>query len=263
MRKNFIIDFIAFLTGLLITSFVTALPVKGFSAEWFILKIIQFAIASVVVREFGRFLLVPPLKSPEVPGVMSVFDNGIIESNYNFCSTSTKEIALWKSPTFSYYLNLNTIRMISEKARGVVEVNLSADPRDKQMFYEEGRRVVQDYANRWVANVLSKFNGLRFLIYPEEVYREKEKEIESLVSIQAAGSIHCIPILRERLLSRLTEVEKQQLQELSNKLSQKIEDEYALISRWDKLMLKLKKREQSIFMQYTRLPNNRCLRRFT
>lgn len=241
MRKNFIIDLIALLLGLLITSFVTAIPVKEHSAEWFILKIFQFVIVSVIVSEIGRFLFIPPFKFPKVPERMSVFDDGIIESKYNFCSTSAKEIALWESPTFSYYLNLNTVRMISEKVKGSAEINFSTAPQDKQMFYEEGRRLVRDYANRRVTNVLSKFNAIRFLIYPEEVHREKGKEIESLVSIQAVGSIHCIPIIRERLLSRLTEVEKQRLQELSDRLSQKIEDEYTLVSRWDKLMLKIKK----------------------
>jgi hypothetical protein len=234
MRRENIIHIFSLFIGLLFTSAVTLLPVAEYSIPWFILKVIQWINATIITEVISRFLFLPPSKPPEVPIRISAFDEAILGAKYNFCSTSTKEIALWESPTFLYYLNLNTLRMMSEKAKGLTEIVFSNDPNDKRKFYEEGRQLVEDFANRRVDNILSKFVAIRFFIYPEKVYKDKEKQIETLISIQAIGSIYCIPIIREKLLSRLTEVEKQRLQELSSKLSQKIEDEFTSLSRWEK-----------------------------
>jgi ubiquinone/menaquinone biosynthesis C-methylase UbiE len=242
MRKELLTDILSFSIGLIFTGFVTALQVPEYSTAWFILKFIQFIGVSIPVREISRFLFIPSVKPPEVPQIINAFDEGIINARYNFCSTSTKEIALWESPTFLYYLHLNTTRMISEKAVGSVEINFSDDPEHKRAFYESCRQLVADYGNGRETNILSKFNAVRFLIYPENVYRNKEKEIEALISVQAIGLIYCIPVIREKLLNEMTDKEKEMLQELSKKLNQKIEDEYTSVSRVDRILLKRKKK---------------------
>ena len=131
--------------------------------------------------------------------------------------------------------------MISEKAKGLRELTFSNDPTHKKEFYQEGRQLVKDFAEKNSANILKKFVALRFLIYPEEVYKEKEKEIETLISIQAIGSIHCIPVVREKLLENLTQMQKRKLRELSTNISQRIKDEYTFVSRWQRMVFWLKK----------------------
>lgn len=241
MKKEHIIDAFSLFLALTFSGFIDLLPLIKYSTEWFVLKFFQTLIASWFIRGVSRILFIPPRTFPEVPQRLSAFDDGIIGARYNLCSTSTKEIALWESPTFLYYLHLNTKKVISEKSIKTLRIDFSNDLRDKQMFYEEGRRLLADYGNEQKEKILREFNAIRFLIYPENVFREKEKEIRALISMQAIGGVYCIPVVREEILSRLTDLEKQVFENLSRRLSQKIDDEYTLVSRWDKFWLKKKK----------------------
>lgn len=232
---------ITFIISFLITALITPIPVKSWSLGWLSLKSFEFLTCILLIWIFYSYFFIPPIKPPEVPRRLDAFDREIIQADYNLFSTSTKEITLWKSPTFSYYLNLNILKNIAERSRGVEEVIFSEEPTNKQEFYENGCKLVQDIASKSVTNILTQFNALRIFIYPEKVYREKEKEIKSLILMQAAGGIHCIPIIREKLMDKITPEEKRKLQELSNRLSQKIEDEYTLVSRVERLLFKVKK----------------------
>lgn len=211
------------------------------SLDWLLMQVLRFVAINFVTLKLGQFLFVTPLKQPEVPRPLNAFDEAIIRSRYNFCSTSTKEIALWESSTFLYYLNLNTIKTISEKTAGPSRLEFSADQKDKEIFYGEGKQLLKDYANELKSNILSKYSAIRILIYPERIYKEKREEIESLISIHALGRIYCIPVVREKLLSELNKLERGTLRDLSKKLSQKVSDEYTLLSRKDKIALKLKR----------------------
>jgi len=208
--------------------------------EWWLFQVWDFLALNFVILTLYKALFLPPSEEPAVPETPSPFDNAIIGSKYNFCSTSTKEVALWRSPTFSYYLNLNTIKSISEKATGPKTLRFSSEPADKKRFYLEGKKLLEDYTNKSVENILSKYSGIRILIYPEKVFKRMEKHIEAIISIHALGRVYCIPVVREELLKHLNALERSTLQNLSNIISQKISDEHSF-SRWDKVVLKLKK----------------------
>jgi ubiquinone/menaquinone biosynthesis C-methylase UbiE len=218
---------------------IGAIPL--WSIDWFLIQVLRFIAINFVTQTIAKFLFIPPLKQAEVPQTRNVFDEAIIRSKYNFCSTSTKEIALWESSTFLYYLNLNTIKNISEKTSGPSILEFSSQEKHKKAFYDEGQQLLKYYAMGETSQILSKYSAIRILIYPEKIYREKEKEIESLISIHALGRIHCIPVVREKLLNQLNQKEKNTLKELSLKLSQRIADEYTLVSRAERFSLKIKR----------------------
>jgi len=214
---------------------------EPWSSDWLLVQILKFIALNFITLKLGQFLLSTPSKEPEVPKRLNAFDDAIIHSRYNFCSTSTKEIALWESSTFLYYLNLNTIRTIAEKTAGPSKLEFSADPELKKIFYEEGKQLLNNWGNKTKSKILSKYSAIRVLIYPEATYKEKEEEIRSLISIHALGRIHCIPVIREKLLSQLNKLERETLKDLSLKLSQKVSDEFSLMSRIDRAALRFKK----------------------
>jgi ubiquinone/menaquinone biosynthesis C-methylase UbiE len=215
---------------------------QPWSLDWLLFQLLSFlAINFIIILAYNWFFS-PPKKMPEVPNVIDAFNEGIINSKYNFCSTSTKEVALWISPTFLYYLNLNTIKSISEAAKGPSNVIFSTNEEDKSDFYREGLSLLEDYANNSCSNILSKYTGLRFLIYPKEVYEKNKEEIKSLISIHALGRIHCIPVIRDELLNRLNDLEKGRFQSFSKELNQKVTDEYTGLSRAKRYLLFITKK---------------------
>lgn len=236
-KKDYVLT--AALTFLLTILFARVIkPFELWTSNWWLLQVIVFLAINSIIITIYNLLIIPPRKAPEVPNVLNAFNEAIINSKYNFCSTSTKEIALWKSPTFLYYLNLNTLKSISEAAKGPCNVTFSADVDDKEIFYDEGIQILDCYATGSHSNILSKYTGIRLLIYPREVYEKNKEEIRSLISIHALGRIHCIPVIREALLNRLNDEEKEILGDFSNKLNQKIVDEHTELSRARRFILR-------------------------
>ena len=220
---------------------ITAIYAPPWSREWWFLQIVNFLAINFVIIIIYNWLFTPPQKAPEVPNIIDAFDEGIINSKYNFCSTSTKEVALWGSPTFLYYLNLNTLKSISEATKGSCNAIFSTKDEDKKAFYDNGINILRDCVSGLHSGILSKYTGIRFLIYPKEVFEKNKEEIRALISIHALGRIYCIPVIREALLNRLNDVEKETLHDLSNKLNQRIVDEYAGLSRADRFKLSFSK----------------------
>ena len=189
-----------------------------------------------------KYLFIPPPKKySTVPEQLSAFDNAIVNAGYNFCSTSTKEFAVWESPTFQYYLHLNNLKVFSKKAVGSTEIKFSNEPQHKDEFLNNCKQIIKYYGNASENTILKEFNAIRFLIQPEHVYREKEKEIKAFISVQAIGAIYCVPIIRERLMDLLNNEEKDALDNFSEKLKQSIEEEYALMSRVDRFRVRRQK----------------------
>lgn len=215
---------------------------EPYSLDWYSFQLMSFLSFNFIILIIYSTFFEPPKEDPEVPNVLDAFDKDIRESKYNLYSTSTKDIALWKSPTFLYYLNLNTIKSISEAARGPSNVLFSTDTLDKKEYHEDCLNLLSDYARNERTKILSKYTGLRFLIYPKRIYEKNKDEIKSLISIHALGRIHCIPVIREELLNKLNKPEKDDFKELSGKLNQKIRDEYTDLSRIERLKLKINKK---------------------
>lgn len=165
---------------------------EAFTVQWWLFQIWDFCALSFVALTLYKALFIPPSEEPEVPQILNAFDEALIGSKYNFCSTSTKEIALWKSSTFSYYLNLNTIKTISEKATGPRILKFSAESSDRQNFFEEGRRLLENYAKKSKKNILSKYSGIRILIYPKKIYKKKREanRVDNLNPCTWENSLH-------------------------------------------------------------------------
>jgi len=239
LKRTRVKDIISFASAFITAILPFALPPEIINIIWRIfLSVAMFFISRFIYSYF----FLPTQRLPDIPKTIEKFENAIVEAKYNLCSTSTKEIALWQSPTFLYYLHINTLKVISEKAHGTTDIDFSNKPEDKTKFYDEGRKLVEDLAyEKRRRNILTKFIAIRFFIYPEEVYAEKKEEIKSLISIHAINSIHCIPIIRERLIAYLNPNDIIELQKLSEKLRQRIEDELpSSMARWDKMKMKIK-----------------------
>ncbi|HEC87092.1 MAG TPA: class I SAM-dependent methyltransferase [Thermoplasmatales archaeon] len=242
-------DFVVVLfLGLVIT--ILLAPLTGgillppYSLGWWIFHIMFFLLVSYSTHIVYRLLFVPPLRPPSVPKRILSFDEAIRKSEYNFCAISSKEIALWKSPTFLYYLILNDIKNIIEyNLRNKASViKFSTEAIDKNKFLDEGMVIAHKIAN---GEICPKFYGIRLLIYPESVFSDYANEIQSLIQMHATARVHCIPVVREKLISKLTTEERDALNKFAKDMDQNIKDEYTALSRVKQLAMSFKRKKQT------------------
>ncbi len=232
-RKDYIISF---LVGLGIS--VIAGPITGsallqtYSSAWWIFQFL-FGVVSVFLSHLVVVLLfIPPLPQPEVPRRVNAFDDAIVKAGYNYFAISSKEIALWRSPTFMYYLTLNDVKHIIEYGIQHGGIEFSTDEHDNRVFQASGLQMVRRIAQ---GEIDPSFSALRLLIYTEDAYAEHETEILALIQMHAIARVHCIPIVRERLVRKLSNSDREKLKNLSKRLNQSILDEKPAMSRMSRL----------------------------
>lgn len=239
---------ISVIFGLVITMFLAPIlilntSIATHSIEWWVFQALFFGIASYTTYICYRAVFIPPAKAPTVPKRILSFDEAIRKSEYNFCAISSKELALWKSPTFLYYLILNDIKNIIEynlKNKASI-VKFSTEAIDKKNFYNEGISLIGKIAGE---NIRPEFQGVRLLIYPENIFNDYADEIQALIQMHATARVHCIPVIREILVNKLTTEERNTLNDFSKEMGQNIPDEYTALSRFDRVYMYFKKKKQ-------------------
>lgn len=233
--------FVPFLIGFAFTLFMVFMinkPGEKPSREWWATTIFTGIFTIQLTRWIQVKLFRKQTKTPDVPEKALAFDEAIKSAEYNFFAISSKSILLWETNTFLHYLMLNTIKNIIEFSatnRGV-SISFSSDEEARRQFFDEGFDILESLANN---EVPPKFFGLRLLIYPKHVYEQFASKIEHLISIHALGRIHCIPVIRDRLLEKLPKELVVKMNEFAIHIldQQKIIEELTHYSIWDILQL--------------------------
>lgn len=160
-----------------------------------------------------------PVAVPSPDAIPALTDD-VRSATLNVTAVSSKQLALWQSPTFIYYLMLNGAKSLLEYAKriGAPLVQISSDLQEQQFFYNEGIAVMRQVASN---EKIGPFFGLRLLIYPAFEYTVRRTYIQALISAHSLGRIHCIPIIKERLVSRLSDDDRELLTDFSRKIGQR------------------------------------------
>jgi len=188
---------IGLILGVIFGPIIGSKLVSYFSFWWWVFQVFFIFVAVYSTHLVYQALFVPALPKPNVPELVSAFDEAIRKASYNFCAVSSKEIALWQSQTFIYYLTLNDIKNILEYNSKYQKIQFSTHPDHKGAFYQEGLAIANRIAS---GQIYPGFFGLRLVIYPEEVYNNFMAEVLSLIQLHAIARVHCIPLVRERLV---------------------------------------------------------------
>lgn len=168
-------------------------------------------------------LLAPRPMGETVERDAAALTESITSSLVSSYAISSNWISLWRSPSFSYYLHLDTASsLIAYSMRFESPIaRLSTDEKDQRQFFDEGWELVRQIAHGTAP--LTKHRA-RFLIYPQWVYENYAPEINQLIRSHSAGRIPCIPLVSERLHRRLPEGEQRDLRKLCGQLGQTVID---------------------------------------
>jgi SAM-dependent methyltransferase len=229
------------ITGAISLLFTVALgllsPYAGvteFSGWWWALCVVFLLLGFSMFNAIYRWLFMVPAVVPTVPQIANSFDQAVTDAGYNFCAVSSKELRLWRSPTFSYYLELNALKTMMEFSTHHTCPDFSDETEQKRIHFQNGLDLVKCIAHGTAVN---QFYGMRLLIYPEDVYDEFREEIKCLIQLHALAGMHCLPVKRESLAHSLNDDERDDLKNLSQLLGQRLHDEQTALSRVDRLRL--------------------------
>lgn len=209
--------FIALLTLLI---FATRPDTTLFSwAAWgptiFALIISELALNIFVLwrRTKNPFDWIPPLEKS------SGLSQKIMDAKHNFCAISSKDPALWRSPTFMSYLMENAMKTLTEmSAIYQVPLVLSKKTEDKENHIRDCQQVMEIIGR---GQDPEGFVGIRLLIYDSEVLKDQEKLVSHMVSLHAKGGMYCVPIRKEVLTENLTGEDKQLISAFLDKVGMK------------------------------------------
>jgi SAM-dependent methyltransferase len=178
--------------------------------------IATFLFINVLARE----VLGPPRAlSDEVVRESSRLTDAITSPLQSVYAISSNWLALWGSPSFRYYLHLDTtlsLIALSEQHESPL-ARLSTDVADQRAFYDEGLTLLSDIAAQ--SPPLSK-HRVRLLIYPHWVYTTYSAHILSLIRSHASGRVPCIPLVAESLYKRLSPQQREAMTNVSAGLAQ-------------------------------------------
>jgi len=152
-------------------------------------------------RTRNPFSWIPPLEKS------SGLSQKIMDAKYNFCAISSKDPALWRSPTFMSYLMDNATKTLAEKsAIYKVPLVLSREKEDKENYIRDCQQVMRAFAD---GQDLKEFIGIRLMIYDSTVLKEEERLLGQMVSLHAKGGMYCIPVRKDILVENLLAEDKQ------------------------------------------------------
>lgn len=214
---------IGLILGVIFGPIIGSKLVSYFTFWWWVFQGFSIFVTVYSTHLVYQALFIPAFPKPNVPELVSAFDEAIRKASYNFCAVSSKEIALWQSQTFTYYLTLNDIKNILEYNSKYQRIQFSTHPDHKGAFYQEGLVIAKRIAS---GEIYPEFFGLRLVIYPEEVYNSFTAEVLSLIQLHAIARVHCIPLVREKLVQQLNDEERSSLGDFARRLRQDIKEEY-------------------------------------
>lgn len=183
------------------------------------LLLVGFTLYTPVSVYWGYRLLFGPITVPPPDSIPRLTEE-LRNTRLNFCAVSSKQVALWQSPTFLFYLMLNVIKSLLQYAKriGVPLIEISTQTAEKESFHAEGLEIMQTLAT---GDKVDSFFSLRLLIYPRYMYVLRRSFIESLIHAHTLGRIHCVPVIKEKLVQGLDDSERAQIRGFAKKVGQR------------------------------------------
>lgn len=130
----------------------------------------------------------------------------IMDAKYNFCAISSKDPALWRSPTFMSYLMDNATKTLSQMSTTYpVSIELSKEVEDKENYIRDCRQAMQMIGN---CQDPEGFTGIRLMVYDSKVLKEEEKLLGQMISLHAKGGMYCIPVRKDVLIENMLSDDK-------------------------------------------------------
>jgi len=215
---------IAFLIGLLVSAIVL-ITLAARTEEVISRGTLGPTILALIFSEIALWALVEWLRTRNpfagIPRLETT--SGLTErlsgAEFNFGAISSKHPALWRSPTFLFYLQVNTVKSLIEMSRYYdVPIVYSREHRDREEYLTRTRDILRAFAQD---QPLDRFTGIRLLIYDSKVLRDQESLLRSLINAHALGGIYCVPIMKERLLPSMTDTDKEQMAKLCKTIGQR------------------------------------------
>jgi len=160
-----------------------------------------------LLEQYAVITLLTPHTPTAIPIAtdISIADN-MAAATHNLCAISSNWLGFWLTESYLYYLHLNTaksLQSLTKQAGSYIE-QLSNDSTLCDDFYNRGFQLARNIANR---TPQSQFFSLRLLVYSAAEYDLRAGEVTNLISAQALGGVHCIPLVSDELKARMSEQE--------------------------------------------------------
>jgi len=125
----------------------------------------------------------------------------IMDAKYNFCAISSKDPALWRSPTFMSYLMDNVTKTLTKMSEFYqVPIVLSKNTDDKDSYIRECRETMHIIGNDQDPD---GFIGIRLMIYDNKILKSEEKLLNQIINLHAKGGMYCVPVRKDILMENL------------------------------------------------------------
>jgi len=204
------------------------------SGEWWWTLIVTGLLTLLFTLFIYDKLLEVPRRQPEVPASVAAFTDQLRTARRSFRAVSSKELALWESPTFLFYLVVNGVKNLVEYSRSLRGplVELSKESTHKRHFVNRAKKLAADISE---GREPEHFYGIRLLIYPRSTYAQRSAMFNSLIQIHALNRVYCLPLVREQVIARLRDnhqkFERDTIKDLVENLHQKPYDTEAPVTR--------------------------------
>jgi len=197
---------ISFVVGVVVAAVIggtiAAKVTESTAGRWVVLVVTGYIVELTLFVIYEHLLRTR--REVEVPDPEPEFTQQVRDADWSYCAVSSKQVSLWESPTFLFYLLVNGVKSLlhfSQEARSPLK--LSNEAEDKERFFAQSLELASQIAK---GEPVVRFYGLRLLIYPEAMYsRENRDFILRLIQAHVLNRIHCIPIVLEPLIARLAE----------------------------------------------------------
>ena len=161
----------------------------------FVITELGFNLLVLIRRVKNPFSWVPELEQS------SGLSQKIMNAKYNFCAISSKDPALWRSPTFMSYLIDNITKTLTQiSAFYQVPLVLSMNTDDKEDYIRECKETMNNIGNEQDPE---GFIGLRLMIYDDKILKTNEKLLNQIINLHAKGGMYCVPVSKDILMENL------------------------------------------------------------
>jgi hypothetical protein len=140
----------------------------------------------------------------------------------NIIATWTSTPAIWQAPLAIYYIILNGLTTLIEyqSAHTNKQLKFSDAQDDLILFAKEEEDLLNSISEG--KNISSSFT-LRFLIFSEKEYEDYEEGLKTLIRLHHYFHMHCIPLVEEKLLELLTQIEMKTYEQKIKEFREKFE----------------------------------------
>jgi len=203
----------------LVTVIVAAATHNPFTPDWWGTTALTFVGTFLASYFLGHALLLPQIKESTPRQLNEQMTKEVVAASHNICAISSNWIDLWLTDSFIYYLHLNTAKSLAGFTQRfqspLADLSDSAPPREA--FYRRSCGLADSIGRR---EVQPRFFALRVLVYSAKDYKKHHELVKSIIQSHTLGRVHCIPIVLEKLMSRMSQEERRLFNEVLSRCDQ-------------------------------------------